>query len=56
MTLNQIKYAVEKGRSVHWANNGYSVIKGCGMDMGFALVDQVNHWFSPSKKFRQEWI
>lgn len=27
MTLNEIKYAVEKGRSVHWANDGYSVIK-----------------------------
>ena len=26
MTLNEIKYAVEKGRSVHWANDGYSVI------------------------------
>ena len=27
MTLNEIKYAVETGRSVHWANDGYSVIK-----------------------------
>ena len=32
------------------------VVKGCGMDMGFHLVDQINHSFSPSKKFRQEWI
>jgi len=32
------------------------VVKGCGMDMGFHLVDQINHLFSPSKKFRQEWI
>lgn len=27
MTLNEIKYAVETGRSVHWVNDGYSVIK-----------------------------
>jgi hypothetical protein len=27
MTLNEIKYAVEKGKSVHWVNDGYSVIK-----------------------------
>jgi len=32
------------------------VVKGCGMDMGFHLVEKINHWFSPSKKFRQEWI
>jgi len=32
------------------------VVKGCGMDMGFHLVDQINHLFSPSKKFRQEWV
>jgi hypothetical protein len=36
--------------------HGGLVIKGCGMDMGFALVDGINHEFSPSKKFRQEWI
>ena len=27
MTLNQIKSAVEAGKSVHWANDGYKVIK-----------------------------
>ena len=27
MTLNEIKSAVEAGRSVHWANDGYKVIK-----------------------------
>jgi hypothetical protein len=27
MTLNEIKSAVEAGQSVHWANDGYSVIK-----------------------------
>jgi len=27
MTLNEIKTAVEAGRSVHWANDGYKVIK-----------------------------
>jgi len=32
------------------------VVKGCGMDMGFHLVENINHLFSPSKKFKQEWI
>ena len=28
MNLQQIKTAVDNGQSVHWANDGYSVIKG----------------------------
>lgn len=27
MTLNEIKQAVEAGKSVHWSNTGYQVIK-----------------------------
>jgi hypothetical protein len=27
MTLNDIKQAVEAGKSVHWSHDGYSVIK-----------------------------
>ena len=27
MNLQKIKQAVEAGKSVHWANDGYSVIK-----------------------------
>ena len=27
MTLEQIKAAVESGQTVHWANDGYSVVK-----------------------------
>ena len=27
MTLNEIKSAVEAGKVVHWANDGYSVVK-----------------------------
>jgi hypothetical protein len=42
------------GRKI--GKHGGLVIKGCGMDMGFALVDGINHEFSPSKKFRQDWI
>ncbi len=42
------------GRKI--GKHGGLIIKGCGMDMGFALVDGINHLFSPSKKFRQEWI
>jgi hypothetical protein len=32
------------------------IVKGCGMDMGFHLVDIINYSFSPSKMFRQKWI
>lgn len=27
MTLNEIKQAVESGKTVHWSNEGYTVIK-----------------------------
>lgn len=30
MTLQQIKAAVEDGKTVHWVNDAYSVIKGFG--------------------------
>jgi len=42
------------GRKI--GKHGGLIVKGCGMDMGFHLVDGINHSFSPSKKFRQEWI
>ena len=32
------------------------VVKGCGMDMGFHLVDNIKRTCSPSKSFRHEWI
>ena len=32
------------------------VMKGCGMDMGFALIDNLLHACKPSKQFRHEWI
>jgi hypothetical protein len=35
--------------------HGGIVVKGCGMDMGFHLVDTINNCFT-FKKFRQEWI
>jgi hypothetical protein len=34
MTLEQIKAAVEAGKTVHWANRGYQVIK-----------DNLGQWF-----------
>ena len=34
MTLEQIKAAVEAGKTVHWANTGYEVIK-----------DNIGQWF-----------
>ena len=32
------------------------VVKGCGMDMGFHLVAQLNSAFVHGTKFRHEWI
>jgi hypothetical protein len=51
-----LDYLVSTALGTKIGKHGGLVIKGCGMDMGFHLVDQINHWFSPSKKFRQEWI
>jgi hypothetical protein len=51
-----LDYLVSTATGKKLGKHGGIVMKGCGMDMGFALVDQINHWFSPSKKFRQEWI
>ena len=36
-------------------NNGL-VIRGCGMDMGFAIVDNIKRTCNTSKNFRHEWI
>jgi len=44
MTLNEIKYAVEKGRSVHWANDGYQVIKG---EAGYFVRFNSNDYLTP---------
>lgn len=32
------------------------VIRGCGMDMGFHIVDGIKQTCKPSKSFRHEWI
>jgi hypothetical protein len=36
-------------------HNGLKV-RGCGMDMGFHLVDSINRVCGNGKTFRQEWI
>jgi hypothetical protein len=51
-----LDYLVSTATGRKIGKHGGIVMKGCGMDMGFALVDGINHLFSPSKKFRQEWI
>jgi hypothetical protein len=51
-----LDYLVSTATGRKLGKHGGIVMKGCGMDMGFALVDGINHLFSPSKKFRQEWI
>jgi hypothetical protein len=51
-----LDYLVSTALGTRIGKHGGLVVKGCGMDMGFALVDQINHLSSPSKKFRQEWI
>jgi hypothetical protein len=32
------------------------VIRGCGMDMGFAIVDNIKRACNTTKHFRHEWI
>ena len=44
MTLNEIKSAVEAGRSVHWANDGYQVIKG---EAGYFVRFNSNDYLTP---------
>jgi hypothetical protein len=51
-----LDYLVSTATGKKLGKHGGIVMKGFGMDMGFALVDGINHLFSPSKKFRQEWI
>jgi hypothetical protein len=42
------------GRKI--GNHNGLVVKGCGMDMGFHLVDGLNSEFVEGSPFRQEWI
>jgi hypothetical protein len=44
MTLNEIKQAVENGLSVHWANDGYQVIKG---EAGYFVRFNRNDYLTP---------
>lgn len=39
MTLQQIKEAVNQGKTVHWSNKGYRVFKD-NLDQWFILCDQ----------------
>jgi hypothetical protein len=47
MTLNEIKSAVEAGKSVHWANDGYSVIKGRA---GYFVRFDSNDYLTPLER------
>ena len=38
MTLEEIKAAVESGKTVHWANDGYRVVKD-GLGQWFIFCD-----------------
>ena len=37
MTLEQIKAAVDAGKTVHWASHNYQVVKG--------IEKAIGHWF-----------
>ena len=43
MTLEQIKAAVKAGKTVHWVNEGYRVIKGKGRDNWLVVFDDNDH-------------
>jgi hypothetical protein len=47
MTLSDIKQAVEAGKSVHWANDGYSVIKG---KAGYFVRFDSNEYLTPLER------
>ena len=47
-----VSEALELKRGKH---NGL-IIRGCGMDMGFHLVDNILQACKPGKNFRHEWI
>lgn len=52
-----LDWLVSNAMGIRIGNHNGLVVKGCGMDMGFHLVDGINRAFAPlSKKFKQEWI
>ena len=51
-----LDYLVSTALGMKQGKHNGIVIKGCGMDMGFAIVSNLLSACKPSKKFRQEWI
>jgi hypothetical protein len=47
MNLHEIKSAVEAGLPVHWANDGYSVIKG---KAGYFVRFDSNDYLTPLER------
>jgi hypothetical protein len=47
MNLNDIKQALEAGKCVHWANDGYQVIKG---EAGYFVRFNSNDYLTPLER------
>jgi hypothetical protein len=51
-----LDYLVGEALGIKSGKHNGLVVKGCGMDMGFHLVDSINRICGVGKQFRQEWI
>lgn len=51
-----LDWLVSEALGIRLGKHGGLVVRGCGMDMGFHLVDSINRTCSVGKTFRQEWI
>jgi hypothetical protein len=51
-----LDYLVGEALGMKSGNHNGLKVRGCGMDMGFHLVDCINRVCGNGKTFRQEWI
>ena len=51
-----LDYLVGEALGIKSGSHNGLKLRGCGMDMGFHLVDSINRVCGNGKKFRQEWI
>jgi hypothetical protein len=51
-----LDYLVSTALGMKQGKHNGIVVRGCGMDMGFAIVDNMKRTCNTSKDFRHEWI
>jgi len=51
-----LDWLVSEALGIRQGKKGGLVVKGCGMDMGFHLVDNIKRVCGAGKTFRHEWI